>query len=88
MRPNYFSFMGYLRKMIENQQSEPPYLYTYDPLSRNPGSATENSFTEIYMILIMPVTKFCKLFHSFTDQNTNYKIFIIIVSISTLKKLQ
>ena len=41
MRPNYFIFMGYLRKMILNQQSKPlptpspppphTHLYTYEP---------------------------------------------------------
>ena len=30
MRPNYYIFMGYLRKMKENQQGEPPHLYTYE----------------------------------------------------------
>ena len=33
--------MEYLRKMRENQQSEPTHLYTYiNPFSRNPGTAT------------------------------------------------
>ena len=31
LRPNYFIFMGYLRKMRTNQQSETPLLYTYAP---------------------------------------------------------
>ena len=31
MRPNYLIFIGYLRKMRENQQNEPPHLYTYEP---------------------------------------------------------
>ena len=30
MRPYYSIFMGYLRKMRENQQSELPHLYTYE----------------------------------------------------------
>ena len=41
LRPNYFIFMGYLRQMRYNQQSEPPHLYTYEPLSRNPGSTPD-----------------------------------------------
>ena len=43
VRPNYFISMWYLREMRSNQRREPPHLYihlyTYDPLSRNPGSA-------------------------------------------------
>ena len=31
MRPNYFIFMGYLRKMRLTQQSEPPPLDVYEP---------------------------------------------------------
>ena len=31
VRPNYFTFMGYLRKMRWNQQCEPPHIYTYKP---------------------------------------------------------
>ena len=30
MRPNYFIFMGYLRKRRQNQQSEPLPLHTYE----------------------------------------------------------
>ena len=30
-RPNYLIFMGYLRQMRQNQQSEPSHLYTYGP---------------------------------------------------------
>ena len=38
---NCFIFIGYLGKNEINQQREPPHLYTctYEPLSRNPGSA-------------------------------------------------
>ena len=31
VRPKYFIFMRYLRKMRENQQSKPQNLYTYEP---------------------------------------------------------
>ena len=53
MGPNYFVFMGYLRNVREKQQSEPPYLYTYEP----PLPEILDPPLKIYMILIMPVTK-------------------------------
>ena len=38
MIPNYFIFIGYLRKMRYNQQSESNPFIHMNPLSRNPGS--------------------------------------------------
>ena len=45
--------MGYLREMILNQQSEPPHRYTYEPLSRNPGSAPVIPSNTLDFILVM-----------------------------------
>ena len=38
MRPNYFIGLGYFKKNDIKSAKRTPILYTYGPLSRNPGS--------------------------------------------------
>ena len=48
-RPNYFIFMGHLRKWDQNQ-SESQHLDIYEPFLRNPGSAPGYALKSSYFI--------------------------------------
>ena len=54
MRLNFFIFMGYFRKMWQNQQSETHTFVHMNSISRNPGSASEiqHIFTIDYNFII------------------------------------
>ena len=50
VRPNYFIFMKYLRKNRWHQQSEPPHLYTYEPIFQ------KSSIRPCFVTVLIPLS--------------------------------